>query len=76
MSFFAETFNEKAKGPFFSSFNAAEEAERVTKANQFVDAIEKDIVPLLKDAAPFFGGSKEFTLAEVRYFFFLPSTPD
>lgn len=30
----------------------------------FLEKLEKEIEPLLKDAAPFFGGSKKITLAE------------
>lgn len=67
MNFFNETFDEKIKTPMFQSVMATDEAVKVAKANQFIDSIEKHIAPLLEDAAPFFGGSKEFTLVEVRY---------
>ncbi len=39
--------------------------EKEAKAMEWSDAIEKELEPLLKDADPFFGGSKELTLAEV-----------
>lgn len=67
MNYFNDTFTTKVQAPFFSSLYTKDDADRVTKATQFLDAIEKEIVPLLKDAAPFFGGSKELTLVEVRY---------
>lgn len=41
-----------------------EEQENIGK--ELLAAVEKEIEPLLKDAAPFFGGSKDLTLAEVR----------
>lgn len=65
MNYFNDTFATKAQAPFFGSLTSPSEADRATKATQFLDAIEKDIVPLLSDAAPFFGGSKELTLVEV-----------
>lgn len=73
MNYFNDTFVTKVQAPFFGSLSAPNDADRVTKANQFLDAIEKEIVPLLKDAAPFFGGSKELTLVEVRYLPFTQS---
>jgi len=39
--------------------------EKEAKTKEWSDAIEKELEPLLKDADPFFGGSKELTLAEV-----------
>lgn len=40
--------------------------EKESKAKEWLAAIEKEIEPLLHDAAPFFGGSKEMTIAEVH----------
>ena len=42
--------------------DSPEEKERLAK--EFVDVVAKEIEPLLKDAAPFFGGSAKMTLAE------------
>lgn len=39
--------------------------ERDAKCKEWATAIEKEIEPLLSDAAPFFGGSQELTFAEV-----------
>ena len=44
---------------------ATDDEEKKTKADEWVKAIEKEIEPLLHDANPFFGGSKEITFAEV-----------
>ena len=41
-----------------------EEKERL--GAEVVEAVRKEIEPLLEGAAPFFGGSKTITLAEVR----------
>jgi glutathione S-transferase len=41
-----------------------EEKEKLGR--DLVAAVGKEVEPLLKDAAPFFGGSKVMTLAEVR----------
>lgn len=51
---------------FFGVLRADSEEEKIAKGTQFVEAIEKEITPLLEGAGPFFGGSKELTLAEVR----------
>jgi hypothetical protein len=49
----------------FAIFRAASEEEKQAKAQEWVSTVEKEIEPLLVDADPFFGGSKELTLAEV-----------
>jgi glutathione S-transferase len=55
----------KVIGPFHAILRAeGEEAEKA--AGTFVDAIVKELEPLLKDAGPFFGGSSRLTLAEVN----------
>lgn len=43
---------------------AGSQEEKEEKCREWAAAIEKEIEPLLADAAPFFGGSKEITLAE------------
>jgi hypothetical protein len=48
------------------AISAPEEEARTAAAAQFVDAVVKEVEPLLADAAPFFGGSSKLTLAEVR----------
>lgn len=45
---------------------AENSAEMEAKCKEWLAAIEKEIEPLLHDAAPFFGGSKDMTLAEVH----------
>jgi glutathione S-transferase len=46
-------------------FRAASEEEKEAKSKEWVAAVQKEIEPLLQNASPFFGGSKELTLAEV-----------
>jgi glutathione S-transferase len=48
----------------FSIFRASSEEKKQAKAQEWVTAVEKEIEPLLVDADPFFGGSKELTIAE------------
>ncbi len=38
--------------------------EKQAKVDEWAAAVEKEIEPLLADAGPFFGGSKELTFAE------------
>ena len=49
----------------YAVLRASSNEEKMTKAEEWVKAIEKEIEPLLHDADPYFGGSKEMTLAEV-----------
>lgn len=64
INFFNDTFANKVITPLFSGLMGPDEL-RLAKANQLVEGIEKHIVPLLEDAGPFFGGSKQLTHAEV-----------
>jgi glutathione S-transferase len=67
INLFVETFTSKVASFIRGTIIAAKtQAEKEAKANATIAAIKNDIVPLLQNAAPFFGGSKEFTLAEVN----------
>lgn len=66
IAFFVDTFNTKIISGLYGTLRADSEEEKIAKGTQFVEAIEKEIAPLLEGAGPFFGGSKELTLAEVR----------
>ena len=64
INFFTDTWSTKA-GSYWMRIamqDSPEEKERLAK--EFVDVVAKEIEPLLKDAAPFFGGSAKMTLAE------------
>ena len=50
----------------FAIFRSASDEEKQAKAQEWVAAVKKEIEPLLENANPFFNGSKELTLAEVR----------
>ncbi len=65
MSFFADTWLTKVNSLFYPVMMAGEGEEGERLGRELVAAIEKEIEPLLKDAAPFFGGSEVMTLAEV-----------
>ena len=49
----------------FPIYTAASEQQKDEKASAFVSAVEKELEPLLVNAAPFFEGSGELTFAEV-----------
>jgi len=65
INFFVDTYFTKVNNQFFG-LQTKEGTEQEEAASVFVAAIEKEIEPLLKDAAPFFGGSSRLTLAEVQ----------
>jgi len=65
INFFVDAYISKVNPHFFGIlFKSGEEKAQAEEA--FVGAIVKEIEPLLKDAAPFFGGSSKLTLAEVQ----------
>jgi glutathione S-transferase len=70
VNFFVDTYFTKVNTYFYAVIRATNDEEKKTQVDAWVKAIEKEIEPLLHDANPFFGGSKEMTLAEV----FPPST--
>lgn len=63
INFFADAWSTKVGSLLYPLFlaDAAAKDELVTKT---VAAVEKEIEPLLANAAPFFNGSQELTLAE------------
>ncbi|KAK5175767.1 uncharacterized protein LTR77_000907 [Saxophila tyrrhenica] len=63
IGFFTDTWNAKLSS-FQMSAMKAPASEKQGVVDDWVAAIEKEIEPLLADAGPFFGGSKELTLAE------------
>jgi glutathione S-transferase len=63
INFFVDTWFSKA-GSFWYQILKAEKEDQEELGRQFVDIVRKEIEPLLQDAAPFFGGSSKFTLAE------------
>jgi len=69
------TYFDKIQPKFFGVLRGASEEDRVKAAEEIVDVIAKEFEPLLKDAAPFFGGSKKLTLVEVCFILPLPPPP-
>ena len=63
INFFADTWSSKA-GSYWFQILKADGAEKDSLVQAFVDVVGKEVEPLLADAAPFFGGSKQVTLAE------------
>ena len=64
INFFTDTWSTKLGSLLYPIYTAAED-QKEEKASALVAAVEKEIEPLLANAAPFFGGSKELTFAEV-----------
>jgi glutathione S-transferase len=63
INFFIDTWSTKLSSHQMSVFKASTE-EKHKVVDEWVAAVEKEIEPLLADAAPFFGGSKDLTFAE------------
>lgn len=63
INYFVDTWFSKA-GSFWFQILKADGEEKEKLAKQFVEIVGKEVDPLLKDAAPFFGGSSKVTLAE------------
>lgn len=68
VNFFVDTYF--AKINMYSILMIESQEEKDQKGEELVKAMEKEIEPLLHDAAPFFGASKELTMAEVRHVIF------
>jgi glutathione S-transferase len=64
INFFVDTFITKLQGQIYPLLRASEE-EKEELSVKLVDAVVKELEPLLQDANPFFGGSSKLTLAEV-----------
>jgi glutathione S-transferase len=65
INFFVDTWFSKAGSHWFKILQSDLDEEKEKLSKEFVDIVGKEIEPLLKDAAPFFGGSGKVTLAEV-----------
>ena len=68
MSFFVDTFFSKVMPSFNAGVRAASEEEREAAAEAVVNAVVKEVEPLLENGegkGPFFGGSEKLTFAEV-----------
>lgn len=65
VSLFADAFISKVNSNMYPLLKAEGEEERTRISKEIHQAIETHVEPLLKDAKPFFGGSSEFTMAEV-----------
>jgi glutathione S-transferase len=68
INFFVDAFFSKVNSLTFAIFRASDE-EKEELGSKLVDAVVKEVEPLLQDANPFFGGSSRLTLAEVSILF-------
>ncbi|TAQ90018.1 hypothetical protein B7494_g1647 [Chlorociboria aeruginascens] len=65
VGFFVDTFFTKVNPQLYPALRATAE-EKEALVGKLVDAVVKEIEPLLVDANPFFGGASTITLAEVQ----------
>lgn len=65
MSFFIDTYWTKYHTILFRLFESPTAADEERVVDDAVDGIKRELEPLLADAAPFWGGSGQLTLAEV-----------
>lgn len=65
VNFFVDAYFTKVNSFLYPILKAENEDEKRQKSEEMVRALEKEIEPLLQDAAPFFGGNKQMTMAEV-----------
>ena len=65
-NFFVDTYVTKLLPKYHAFVFAADGSGPDAKTKDYLDTLEREIEPLLKDANPFFGGSQELTLTEVR----------
>ena len=63
INFFVDTWFDKV-GSYYFQILRADDEKKESLVKDFVAVVGKEIEPLLKDAAPFFGGSQKVTLAE------------
>lgn len=71
IGFFVNTYENKVNGLMYGILKAKDENVEA-ETTKFVDAVAEHLEPLLKDAAPYFGGSEKFGLAEVCSHLALP----
>ncbi|KAF2116304.1 thioredoxin-like protein [Lophiotrema nucula] len=64
INFFVDTWFSKVGSHWIQIARADDDSEKERISKEFVNLVEKEIEPLLKDAKPFFGGSEKITLAE------------
>jgi len=64
IAYFVDAYFSKVNSSFYPILKAQGE-EKEVETQKYVDAVVKELEPLLQNAAPFFGGSSKLTLAEV-----------
>ncbi|KAL1600431.1 hypothetical protein SLS60_006816 [Paraconiothyrium brasiliense] len=64
INFFVDTWTTKAGSFWFKIALEESEEEKEKLSKELVSVVNKEIEPLLQDAAPFFGGSSKLTFAE------------
>ena len=62
---FIDTYFSMANKYYYRAIEAKTEEDADEVGKRYVEAVVKDVEPLLQDADPFFGGSNKLTMAEV-----------
>ncbi|KAH8698510.1 thioredoxin-like protein [Talaromyces proteolyticus] len=65
IAYFVETYFSKANVYYYRAIEAKTDEDAEELGKRYVDAVVKEVEPLLQDADPFFGGSDKLTMAEV-----------
>ncbi|KAK3629724.1 hypothetical protein LTR56_017116 [Elasticomyces elasticus] len=65
INYFVDAYFSKAQGHWGRVLAAKSDQDEQAAVNAYVEAVSKEVEPLLADAKPFFGGSNTLTLAEV-----------
>ena len=67
VNFFVDAYFSKVSALLYPILTAGAADEKAQKSAEMVTAVGKEMEPLLRDAAPFFGGSARMTMAEVGF---------
>ncbi|KAH8901722.1 thioredoxin-like protein [Thozetella sp. PMI_491] len=62
---FVETYFSKANTYYYAAIEAKTDGDAGDLGKRYVNAVVREVEPLLQDASPFFGGSDKLTMAEV-----------
>jgi len=65
INFFVDAYFTKAVPLYLKALGAKTPEEAEDSGRAFVDMVAREVEPLLRDAAPYFGGGERLTLAEV-----------
>ena len=68
INYFFDAYFSRVQSFWGKVLEAKTDAEEKAAASAYVEAVSREVEPLLSDAGPFFGGSETLTLAEVNFY--------